>query len=67
MKKNEEEDNEMEVPVMWKTQVKKTNSKKIGLIFLSFKDDDIECLIRRHFLIVEVASKSPKEHVNLPK
>jgi len=25
MKKNEEDDDELEVPVMWKTQVKKTN------------------------------------------
>jgi len=36
-------------------------------IFLSFDDDDMKCCIRRHFLIDEVASKPPKEHVNLPK
>ena len=39
--------------------------KKFGPTFLSFDDDDMECCIRRHFLIV--ASKPPNEHVNLPK
>ena len=51
---------------MWKTQVKKT-SWKIWPSFLSFDDDDIECWIRRHFLIDEVASKPPNKDVNLPK
>jgi len=58
MKKNEEDDNEMEVPVMWKIQVRRRVEKK--MFHISFDDDDVECCIQRYFLIDEMASKPPK-------
>jgi len=52
LKKNKDDDEKLEVPVMSKTHVKNSGEEdelKKKTSRISFDDDDMECFIRRNF------------------